>query len=292
MMTSAQRLQQLLGPHDFPQHVVEQYPHLVDRLVSIWGTPAMDIFLNDLFFDRRGGRQGFGDEVMHELFSLQSVHNKLFPHHEISTIWGENDLAVQEQRAEMASFDVPTLIEAAKAGQLTLITHALSSGVHIECADAAGLTMLWWACRYGHRELILTLLKARASLVVTDERGCSCMHWLAAQDLASSIEQLHQQGADLDVVDLDGLTPLMNAARRGKIAAAGILLQLGAAVNAQDQRGMSALHYAAEAGMGRLLELLMAYQADPKLLNCQQKTAADLAALKPDGARLKMYLMD
>ncbi|WP_373974688.1 ankyrin repeat domain-containing protein [Chitinibacter sp. SCUT-21] len=291
-MDIAQRLQQLIGEGSFPQQVVTQYPHLAERLVNIWGTPAMDIFLNDLFFDRRGGRQGFSDEVMHELFALQNRHNTLFPPKENNGIWTESDLAVEDQRADLATFDVSKLIEAAKAGNMALITHALSCGVHIECADDAGLTMLWWACRYGHAELVLTLLRARASVKVADEHGCFGLHWLAAQDLALVIEEMHRCGANLNVKDHDGMTPLMYAARRGRLSAAGSLLRLGAEIDAQDERGMSALHFAADAGVARMLELLMAYSANPRLLNCQQKTAADLVDEKPDAMRLKMYLSE
>lgn len=290
-MDTAQRLQSLFKPEEVPHHILAQYPHLAERVAQLWGTPSMDIFLNDLFFDRRGSRQGFSPEVMHELFTIQSRHNKLFPPKEASGIWSENDLAIDELRAELATYEIPRLIEAAKSGELELIIQALSNGVYIESADQQGLTMLWWACRYGHRELIMTLLKARAAVSVADEYGCQAIHSLATHDLVSVLEALIEHGADLNAPDLAGMTPLMHAVRRNRVAAAGALLRLGASVNLQDQQGMSALHFAAEAGNGRLLELLMAYHADPILQNCQQKTALDLIEQKPDSMRLKMYLL-
>lgn len=290
-MDTTQRLQSLLKPEEVPHHILAQYPHLAERVAQLWGTQAMDIFLNDLFFDRRGSRQGFSPEVMHELFMIQSRHNQLFPPKEVSGIWSENELATDELRAELATYEIPRLIEAAKAGELDLILQALSHGVYIESADQQGLTMLWWAARYGHRELIMTLLKARAAVAVADEYGCQAIHWLAAHDLVSVLEEIIQHGADLNALDFAGMTPLMHAVRRGRVSAAGALLRLGAAVNAQDQQGMSALHFAAEAGTGRLLELLMAYHADPELQNCQQKTALDLIEQKSDSVRLKMYLL-
>ncbi len=288
----AQRLLELLGPADLPLHLAEKYPHLAERLLNSWGTPALNIFLNDLFFDRRGGRQGFEPEVMHELFSISSRHNQLFPQNERSEIWSENELGVEEQRADQRIFDAPTLMEAAKVGNLALISDALASGIPIpiDRLDSDGLSMLWWACRYGHRELILTLLRARASVEVADEFACRPLHWLAAQDLVSTIEELHRYGAKIDVQDIDGMSPLMYAARRNRVAAAGCLLQLGAQVNLQDAKGWSTLHYAAEAGSARILELLIAYHADKSLRDHQQRTAEDILRYKPGAERLIAYL--
>ncbi|WP_410497649.1 ankyrin repeat domain-containing protein [Chitinibacter sp. S2-10] len=290
-MDIAQRLHELLGPDHFPQYLVERYPHLATRLLQTWGTPALDIFMNDLFFDRRGGRQGFEAEVMQELFSIQSLYNQRFPQQESSEIWTETDLATEELRADYLLFDAPHLMEAAKTGNLEFISNALASGVSIDYRDEAGLSMLWWACRYGHRELIVTLLKARAVVDVADELGCSPMHWLAAQDLLSAIEELQHHGADINARDVEGASPLMYATRRSRVAAAGCLLQLGADVNLQDKKGMSALHYAAEVGSGHLLELLMAYGADKNLLDCQGRSAEDILRAKPGGQRLLAYLM-
>ncbi|QLG88503.1 ankyrin repeat domain-containing protein [Chitinibacter bivalviorum] len=290
-MDVASRLQEILGSTEFPQQLISKYPHLAERLILSWGSPALDIFLNELFFDRRGGRQGFEPEIMHELFSIQSLHNKLFPHEDHGVIWTEDNLAPEDLRADYVSFDPPHLMEAAKTANLGMIKDALASGFPINSTDDDGLTMLWWAARYGHRELIITLLKARARIDIVDERGCGPVHWLASQDIVSAIEELHQHGADLDLPDNDGVTPLMYAAKRGRVAAAGCLLQAGVAVNAQDNKGMTALHYAAENASGRMLELLLVYDADPKLMDFQSRTAEDIVRQKPDALRLLAYLM-
>lgn len=58
-------------------HVVsdleEQYAHLAEKMVGIWGTPECVSFLRKLIVDERGGRQGFPFEVMSELLILSAV---------------------------------------------------------------------------------------------------------------------------------------------------------------------------------------------------------------------------
>ena len=58
-------------------HVVsdfeEQYAHLAEKVVSIWGTPECVAFLRKLIVDERGSRQGFPFEVMSELLILSAV---------------------------------------------------------------------------------------------------------------------------------------------------------------------------------------------------------------------------
>ncbi|MDB5805615.1 MAG: hypothetical protein JWN73_2937 [Betaproteobacteria bacterium] len=58
-------------------HVVsdleEQYAHLAEKMVGIWGTPECVAFLRKLIVDERGSRQGFPFEVMSELLILSAV---------------------------------------------------------------------------------------------------------------------------------------------------------------------------------------------------------------------------
>jgi len=53
----------------------QSYPHLMERVLTLWGEPELLPFLRKLIVDERGGRQGFPFEVMSELLILAAVAN-------------------------------------------------------------------------------------------------------------------------------------------------------------------------------------------------------------------------
>lgn len=76
-----QKLLSLLGDHadKFPHQLAARFPHIVERLVALWGKPEIDGYYNELMVadDRR--RQGFPPEIAREIFSLSLLHDRLFP---------------------------------------------------------------------------------------------------------------------------------------------------------------------------------------------------------------------
>lgn len=53
---------------------IEGFPHIVDRLVALWGKPECHEYLEGLLFDNRGGtRQGFPQAVAEELLLLSAI---------------------------------------------------------------------------------------------------------------------------------------------------------------------------------------------------------------------------
>ena len=146
----------------------------------------------------------------------------------------------------------------------------------------------------------LTLLAGVVSYV-----SCWVYEW------ASSIEMVRiclDLGCDVDIQDNAGRTPLMTAAYRGVGKFVGLLLNAGCNANLQDREGGSslidivtnhgisdrktqkvwkqrfspvggytALMYAVIVGRVRIVELLLKYNCDTKLINNQGRTALDLA---------------
>jgi len=51
----------------------ESYPHLLSRIITLWGEPELVSFLHKLIVDDRGSRQGFPFEVMSELMTLSAL---------------------------------------------------------------------------------------------------------------------------------------------------------------------------------------------------------------------------
>ena len=54
------------------------FPRIHQNVVSLWGTPQGETFLDGLIMDDRGGRQGFPPGVMHALLLMQRVHFQKF----------------------------------------------------------------------------------------------------------------------------------------------------------------------------------------------------------------------
>jgi hypothetical protein len=63
-----------------------RYPHIVDKLVMLWGYPELTQYLDKILFadDRR--REGFPPEVMEELMMLHSLHSAAVPGKGISVV--------------------------------------------------------------------------------------------------------------------------------------------------------------------------------------------------------------
>lgn len=53
---------------------IEAYPHILEELLKVWGTPEADAFFADLIFDRRGGtRIGFEPGAYREILLLRAI---------------------------------------------------------------------------------------------------------------------------------------------------------------------------------------------------------------------------
>jgi hypothetical protein len=74
-----------LGAHPVSQdgehnQGLEAYPHLMERLVEMWGTPGIDDFFMDLIYDNRGGtRIGFEPGAYRDLLLLRAISRDVLP---------------------------------------------------------------------------------------------------------------------------------------------------------------------------------------------------------------------
>ncbi len=76
------RLMEVLGPEraaSYPHYLEQQFPHILENIVSQWGTPAMDGYFKELLVTARSDRHGFPPEAADEIFRLFSLHNALGP---------------------------------------------------------------------------------------------------------------------------------------------------------------------------------------------------------------------
>jgi len=74
----------------YPQHLEEQYPHILDKIFLLWVDPkSVQIYFADLLTTNRESRAGFPPEVYSELFTLESFYSVTHPEtlkHE--ELWG------------------------------------------------------------------------------------------------------------------------------------------------------------------------------------------------------------
>ena len=85
------------------------------------------------------------------------------------------------------------------------------------------------------------------------------------------------KGADVNVYSGQGYTCLHQAALSDQPEIISLLISHGADVNAQDEEELSPLHVAARDGYGECVMLLVKAGADVRMINCEKKTAKDLA---------------
>jgi hypothetical protein len=63
-----------------PNELGRQFARIANRLARLWDTPpACREYLDSLLLDRRGGRRGFPNAVLHELQTLSTYYRKLHP---------------------------------------------------------------------------------------------------------------------------------------------------------------------------------------------------------------------
>jgi hypothetical protein len=65
-----------------PLAIAATFPRIANTLTALWTRPdALWSYLNDLFVDKRGGRQGFPINLLGELEGLRAYYATLYPDH-------------------------------------------------------------------------------------------------------------------------------------------------------------------------------------------------------------------
>jgi hypothetical protein len=75
-----QRFAQVVGPQgqaSYPHCLEAQFPHVLEAIVSQWGTHGMNAYFKELLVTERSNRQGFPPEAAAEILRLFSLHNSL-----------------------------------------------------------------------------------------------------------------------------------------------------------------------------------------------------------------------
>ena len=139
----------------------------------------------------------------------------------------------------------PAVIEAVKAGDLSMAGKLIEEGANVNASQGDGATALHWASHRNDLEAAKLLITAGADVNAANELGATPL-WLAAiNGSASMVKLLLDADANPNVALKLGETPLMAAARSGDVPTVEQLLADGADVDAREhERGQTALMWA------------------------------------------------
>jgi uncharacterized protein len=170
-------------------------------------------------------------------------------------------------------------------GEAHAVVEYLAKGadVNIQCGGTK-ITALIAASARGHKDVVETLLSARADVQITDLSGNTALHHTIPRE-RRMMEMLIDSGADLEARNDYGCTPLCHAAMYGKVYLLHDLLTFGSNVNAVDYEGHSALHllilyvfrtqhtYGIDNRFLEAIEFLLDREANPLLVDLGRRTA-------------------
>ena len=106
----------------------------------------------------------------------------------------------------------------------------LAFGAELDSATPEGHTALHWACRKGHREVVVLLLGARANINSETRAGLTPLHVAAIYGKVSVVRTLLKASPKLDAPDQFGETPLHKAVAQGHEEITQLLIMHGANV--------------------------------------------------------------
>merc|ERR1712117_59424 len=150
----------------------------------------------------------------------------------------------------------------------------------IDQVDFYGYTALHAAAENGRLEMIPMLLEAGADISrATYDATFTPLHHALAKGHMEVARLLVEKGADVNVLNEGGCygSSLHYSVYKNDVEFTKYLIGNGADGNAQDDEELSPLHVAARDGYGECVMLLVKAGADVRMVNCEKKTAKDLA---------------
>jgi ankyrin repeat protein len=160
--------------------------------------------------------------------------------------------------------------------------------------DFGGQTLLVYAARGGHEDLVKLLLNAGADIEAKTNSGITALMEAAESNEEKVVELLLDRGADIHAKDNDGSTALMIVAvQQGCKEMVELLLDRGADIHAKDNDGSTALMMvAARQGCKEMVELLLDRGADIHAEKEDGSTALIVAAARWDCKETVELLLD
>ena len=142
---------------------------------------------------------------------------------------------------------------ASKHGKEATVRLLLENGADVHAKNGKGWTALHHAAHYSHEQVGGLLLENGADIDAEDQKSGIALHDAADCGNEQMIELLLERGAGLDSKTSSGSTALMKAACRGHVLAVQLLLNKGAKVHRKIEKGQTALSLARNETVSQLL---------------------------------------
>lgn len=258
-------------PEKYPHELERHYERVLDRIMTLWGTPEAEQCFLDLLVDGRGSRSGFPVKVAEEIYFLSELHSLTF------NSKGEARISSEEQRltkADQRTAEFRTVLEergfkfvptemfaCISKGDLANVVMFVNAGMSVDTLNDRGWTPLMVALFEGQEKVALFLIKRGADPFFCDSAGYRPIHWAAFHGYVTVIHELAQRGANLSIKTHFGWPPLLQAAARGYAVAVDTLVELGANIDICDNEGWTALHKACANGHEEVVAMLLFHGA-------------------------------
>lgn len=256
--------------HQYPHNLEKKYARVFNGIMSAWGTSQAEGYFRSLFFDDRGGRQGFPEDIMREILFLGRLHDKfknLRSKKEEEDVWGNEAFAKRLQVECNFEFSPRGFFWAAEKSHDQALGLFVEAGVDVNLRNQFGWTPLMVVTFMGSEASATLLIEHGANVSVCDNRGYTPLHWAAQRGYAKVAGLLLQKGAYPNVKSKKGLTPLIQASAMGRAEIVRILLARGASANAPDNEGWTPLHKAVANNHIEVVTMLMGANADPRSIH-------------------------
>lgn len=165
-----------------------------------------------------------------------------------------------------SAVNAESLHDAAREGDLDVISQLLSQGVDVNGRDESRETALIEAALSGQTRIAAMLIEANADTEARNDRGFTALHAAAYSGSVEIATLLLDHGAEVDALSKQKITPLHVAAEENQAAVAELLIARGAKVEAIQAYGYTPLSRATFMKSAQVMALLKKHGA-----KCQPK---------------------
>jgi ankyrin repeat protein len=180
---------------------------------------------------------------------------------------------------------------AAEAGHLDVVVVLLRAKASMTAVTKGGLTPLYLASKAGHEQVVRLLLRSGAPSTQSNG-GWLALHGACDVNQIGVVKCLLREMPTwcVNAGGPEGATGLHLASKAGWTKVVQLLLKAGADVNIRDSQERSPLHYAIIAGQSAMVEQLLAAGADPRAAAAQGMTTLHAAVQNGNAPILQQLL--